>query len=510
MGREGMTQSDTTPAHSWLARRLLAVAGTAGLGLLAATATAISVGAAPSPSPGWPSAIPNESVSSIAVSPTFMTTGFALAETTVASNCSGSSCYHLWVTHDGGASWGRAAATGWQGGFPVIVDGGGHDVLLAGTKGNAERSDDGGETWHPLGGGGGVPSAAPTFAKDGSVAVAGDGNPDYMATASGTRAVTGSGGSLVDISFMLAPDYPSSGSRPPALLSAGDPQTGLPVVQQCDVNLNCQGRTTFSGAATFSLPVNLLPSSAYAQDGVVFAQTGRGIYKSTDGGSTFTPLPVGASGATTTVTPELSLAPGYREAGPTRTAYVAVLQAYMNSASPQKSHTAGGIYRSTDGGSTWTSVSTGTPFDTGATAVAVAPDGRVFAAYTGAHPGLLCSWQGQWRAQCPAVGAGAHAPAGAAGTTGAQDGAGACGAGCAGAVPEGGSSGAATGPGGGAAGAPDGSSEQGGAGGTATAPTATHSPSSSHPFVPFLVALAIVLGVGAGWRALASRRRHES
>jgi hypothetical protein len=140
----------------------------------------------------------------------------------------------------------------------------------------------------------------------------------------------------------------------------------------------------------------------------VFAQTGRGLYKSLDGGINFAPLAIGVAGATATATPMLALSPGYREAGPTRTAYAAVLQIFNDPAHPERAHNAGGVYRSTDGGATWARVDSSGLLGAGTTAVAVAPDGRLFAGYLGAvhaSSGLLCSVDGgkTWRAACPSV-----------------------------------------------------------------------------------------------------------
>jgi hypothetical protein len=110
--------------------------------------------------------------------------------------------------------------------------------------------------------------------------------------------------------------------------------------------------------------------------------------------------PVPTSGAAVTTTPMAALAPGYAEAGPIRTLYVAVLQLF--SGRPPS----GGIYSSHDGGSTWGRVGSPSPLDRGAVAVAAAPDGRLFAGYLGSGGvGLLCSMDGAaWEARCPETG----------------------------------------------------------------------------------------------------------
>jgi hypothetical protein len=151
--------------------------------------------------------------------------------------------------------------------------------------------------------------------------------------------------------------------------------------------------------------MKLSPASDYASTGTVFAQTARGIFKSTDGGKSFGPITVvAANGAKQTNTLGLALAPDYAERGPNRTVFVAVFQVFMEG---KQGHSAGGVFRTTDGGSTWTRLSAPTTLDHGATALAVAPDGRMFAGYAGSDgtTGLLCSADGgTWEAACPAIG----------------------------------------------------------------------------------------------------------
>ena len=108
----------------------------------------------------------------------------------------------------------------------------------------------------------------------------------------------------------------------------------------------------------------------------------------------------------------MALSPGYSESDPNHQLYTALLQVFNPTAgSPSPPHSSGGVYRSSDGGSTWAAVGAPGPFDQGASAVAVAPDGRLFAGYlAGQYSGLLCSVDGQsWQASCPAVGGNAHA-----------------------------------------------------------------------------------------------------
>jgi hypothetical protein len=378
---------------AWLA------ATSASLALVAAAAGATAVQASD------PSAIGDMAVFWIVVSPSYAQSGLVVAVAAPASGCT-SNCTQLWVTRDGGATWGRSAASGWRGGRPVIgVDRSGHEVLFAGAN-VLQRSDDDGASWTDIGSNGGTPAISPTYAQDGTVAVA-NGKQDYLLSAAGQKSIPGSGGALSDVSFAMSTAYPAAGSHSPALLSAADPKSGNPVIQRCTAAFSCSGSAPLPGAGSLSEPVSLLLSTAFAEDGVVFAQAGRGIYKSVDGGGSFAPIPVGAQGATATATPQMALGPGYRESNPSRPVFVAVLSIFSSGTS---SHSSGGVLRSEDGGASWSPVGSPSPLDGGATAVAVAPDGRLFGGYlssqgTSSGGGLLCSSDGQtWHAACSPVG----------------------------------------------------------------------------------------------------------
>jgi hypothetical protein len=400
--------------------------------LLAASACSVDTSSAMAASPSAPSAIGAQAVQWLTVSPQYRRTGLVVAMGSPLTNCS-SNCMQLWVSHDGGASWKPAAAHGWQGGRPVIaVDRQGHDVLVAGSGVGLQRSTDGGATWaNVASGGSALPALSPTFASTGTVAMANPEGHDYVHSNQGDRLVRGSGGGIVDLSFMYAPTVAASGRFASALLSGADPQTKLPVVERCDANLSCSEPAQLPGASGFSAPATLIPSTDYAHDGVVFAQSGRGLYKSIDGGATFAPLTlVPTNGATATATPMLALASGYREAGPIRSAYAAVFQAYVSQSNP---HSAGGVYETDDAGATWHPLGSPGPLDGGVMSVAVAPDGRLFAGYVssgpgGANAGLLCSEDAghTWRASCSSVGAGAVSAVHGGSMQGGSKGSGTC------------------------------------------------------------------------------------
>lgn len=380
--------------------------------LLAAGFAAPAAASAPSTPP---SAIGNEFVSWIAVSPDYLRTGLVVAVSTVTSCPKGTSCTHLWVTHDGGSSWRRAAAAGFGGRPVIVVDGHGHEVMLSQASG-LRRSDDYGDTWK-VAGPDGLPAPSPAFGRDATVATAGA--ADYLHVGGRSQKVPGSGGAYRDQAFALTPTWGASATEAPALL-VGETSSNLPVVQRCDARLACSGTASLPGAppAFESFPVTLWPSSGWATDGTVFAQAGRGIYKSRDGGRTFTPVVIYTDSPEAATTPAMALARGYAEAGPVRRLYVALLEIYQSTTptSNQSPRSAGGVVLSDDGGVTWAKVGAGSPLDWGASAVAVAPDGRLFAGYfphVTPYAGLLCSADGRsWHARCSAVGQGSRAGGG--------------------------------------------------------------------------------------------------
>lgn len=365
------------------------------------------VGAAPPPPP---SGVGDANVFGIAVSPAYRDTGLVVATVQPLGTQCSRDCLKLWVSHDGGSSWELSPAVGWNQGRPVIAaDEHGSEKLFAGSGSDLRRSSDDGSTWTVVSGAAGTafPAVSPRYASDTSIAGA-MGTQDFVLHGSTVQPVAGSGGTIVDMAFSYAPSYPTAGRYAPVLLTGVDTHGQLPVIQRCTAEFICSGNATLSGASTFSAPALLFPSSGYADDGVVFAQSGKGIYRSTDGGVTFAPLPMGDPTATSTATPSFALAPGYRQNGPVQTAYASLLQIHLKPGAQPDGPSSGGVYRTTDGGATWSSMGSPSPLDGGSMAVAVAPDGRVFAGYIGsgyAAAGLLCSSDGQtWQASCPSVG----------------------------------------------------------------------------------------------------------
>ncbi len=390
--RKGRSKTATTVRARL---RLMVVAATT---VLATGATAVTADAATaSPSPSVASAIGDEAVQSIAVSSAYDRTGTVVAASS-ARDCS-ADCMHLWVTRDRGVSWKRAAARGWQQGRLAIgVTAAGSEVLFSAGTSGLLRSDDGGDDWRSAGPAG-TSTVSPSFARDGDVAVAGGTAHDYLVDLQGVRQVQGSGGTLVDTSFVYSPSFPASGGHPPALLGALDAHTGAGFVLRCTAQLACSNPVPAVGPQQVPSGLTLVASPAYAADGTLFANAEQSLYRSTDAGASFVPVRLGEHGAVATATADVSFDPRYGQDAADRTAYVAVLQLFKDPRRP----TAGGVYRTTDGGATWNVLGSPSPLDGGATALAVAPDGRIFAGYmqsAGMTAGLLCWYHAAWAASC--------------------------------------------------------------------------------------------------------------
>jgi hypothetical protein len=348
---------------------------------IAASATAQS--SAPSVQPA--SAL-NQPILWLTVSPAYSKTGLVVA---VDLNSA------LWVSRDGGATWSRPKAAGFKKGRPVItIDSSGREVMFNGGDFPLQRSDDGGETWKEIG-----PVGQPVPIPGAGDAVAVAGATDYLFKSGAVHDVAGSGGTLIDQSFALAPGFPQAGKYAPVLLVGLDRKTFVPQVQRCTADLVCTGSTALPIKLGFQFSVNVHFSTNYSNDGVVFVRTDQGVFKSSDGGTSFKPLTVAVSDVSDVSVPMMTLANGYKEEGSMRTAYASVLSL---SSRGEIKPPAGGVYRTTDGGNSWKRIGTSL-LDWGSTALAQTPDGRLLAGYFGIKgSGFLCSTDDKtWHNSCP-------------------------------------------------------------------------------------------------------------
>ncbi len=337
------------------------------------------------------SAVGNEAPLTFAVSPNYAQTRMVAAVTAPLGGCS-SACEHLWITRDGGASWHRAGASSPPGARMVIdSDAGGAEVLVAAGHDGVMASRDDGASWQRIGALG-APMPAPWLGS-GALLVAGLGGPDYVVSAGGAHDVDGSG-TADDLAFGA-----TGLADTPALLAARDRASGLPEIMRCDAALACSGAALLPGAsAQGSGDTTVSPAADFAGSGRVFARTTTALYTSTDGGRTFVGLTLPPQvGAQYTTIPAIALDPRQ-----SRSVYAAVL-ALVGTGGSQL--TSGGVFASQDAGATWRAVGSPGPLDGGATAVAAAPDGRLFAGYVDSqgHAGLVCDDGAGWQAACGAA-----------------------------------------------------------------------------------------------------------
>jgi hypothetical protein len=489
-----------------LARRATASAALTAVAVWTVAASGVASAASPTAEPAAAppgSAIGNVLVESITVSPAYSTTGLVLATGALGYPCI-QDCVRLFRSRDGGATWEVLHPAGWTPGLMTIAsDAGGHETVFTSSSGLIESTDQG-TSWKSVGTAG-TASAPPTYSSDKAVAVADLGGHDYLLAPGGRKGVAGSGGSAADVDFAYSAAFPKGGRYSPALLLGADKQTKALSVYRCDASLSCSSPSAVpSTAGQQGFPASrLLPATDYDQSGTVFLFTQMGLYKSTDGGTTFAPLTVtAANGADRTVFPAMALDPGYKEQGGDRQLYAAVLQAYTPPTPDMKNggHTAGGIYKSADGGTTWAPVgSADGAFAAGATAMAIAPDGRLFGGWTDnrGHAGLLCNTDGtHWRTVCPAV-TSTHAsqPIGSANTSGKVN-----------------SGNNAANNGSAGSGAANGQSDQNGSATNLTAQPASAPAPAQGPHYKVLVPaiLAALLAAAAAVRALVARRRRPA
>lgn len=339
------------------------------------------------------SAIGNEAPIAIVVSPLYARTGMVAALAAPVGGCSGA-CMHLWITRDAGASWHRALATPTGGPLVVVAGPHGGDRLVVNRASDVVVSDDDGATWQ-VAGPSGTPVAAPQLGDD-AVLMAGHGGEDYALIGDTLRTVPGSGGTAVDLTFATAVRAEGDTNPPPTLLLARDRSTGLPEVLRCDATLSCRGGAPLPGAT----PSGGDGMSLVSTRGVAYARSSTTLYRSDDGGSTFVALALPPNaGAHYTTIPALTLSDG-----PLRDVDVALLEV-LDHGSAQL--TAGGVFASSDRGVTWRAVGRPGVLDGGATAVAAAPGGRLFAGYVDGRgeAGMVCrDGERRWQATCGVAG----------------------------------------------------------------------------------------------------------
>lgn len=357
-------------------------------------------------------------VVSVAVSASYQTT-HALYASGGRSDCS-RDCDRLFRSPDGGASWQRMPATGWSARPVVSVDDGGSEILAAPAAKGIELSMDGGKTFRRVRAPTGVLSASPP----GSAArvLISTRDAQYMLDAR-TRHVRPIEGTRLDQGVVVFSGL--TGSNPPAFAFGRDPATSVWSVERCDGNLRCGDRAAVGEDAL----VGVFASPSFARDRTLFAMGLKGLSRSVDGGRTFAPVSLPAPSDSLVNAPQaMAFTPDFDAAAGRGAALLAVISAVQLE---KGATTSGGVLASSDGGVHWKKLGGRSLLDHGARSLAVAPDGRVVAAYIlptpeGLAGGVLCarSLSAQWRPSCPAYAAtsstAARATGGSAGTAGSH------------------------------------------------------------------------------------------
>ena len=182
------------------------------------------------------------------------------------------------------------------------------------------------------------------------------------------------------LSFAYAPAYP----RDHRIVVGGTDTSSNhnAIVSACDVS-NCTAPATLAGST--GTPA-VMTSRSYSTSGLAFAWHGDKLYRSRDGGASFSRLPMPAPGQVQTLTE-----------GANGSLYLGL---FHNT----PTGTDGGLFVSPNAGTTWTRLGAGTILDRGVFSVIALPSGNLLAGpYATRGGGLQCSSDGgqTWAPRCP-------------------------------------------------------------------------------------------------------------
>jgi RNA polymerase sigma-70 factor (ECF subfamily) len=276
-----------------------------------------------------------------------------------------SSCPVLFVSHDRGATWTRLAAVGYKSG-PILLppdyptD---HRLFVAGLSGLV-ASNDGGQSFLPLG-------LTPPASGNAAISPGFDGI-DPRIVVGGTPGWTYDDGrqqarpsdALVPSTSETTPRFAADVPDGSLMLFAG--ATATPMSHKSSAIFRCDRTTCSAGTplpGLYGAP-SLTLSPAFGRTGEALAWSGTLLYRTVDGGLTFTRVAPPKSGTIRELV--------FDDAG------ALYAGAITSTEGP------GGVFRSVDGGTTWTTLAT-----SGIEAMVVLPDGRLLAQNEGR--GLSCS-----------------------------------------------------------------------------------------------------------------------
>ena len=319
------------------------------------------------------------------------------------SGCGGS-CPVVLGSSNGGANWAPVKAVGLKpSSFLVagMVDG--KSILVAGGE-VPQISPDSGASFRNLSGPPGLIDAAAALHGHLDLLVSGTGDrPTLIELPEGSPQQLPYAG-IHDPSAWFTPAWSDASSDLPAAFAVGtDPNTHFPLIANCSSHFMCSApRVLAAGRLTV---IRVIPSPDFLTDRTVFAVTTKGLYRSTDGGTTFLPITVAPPGPNSVIVSVQSLALS-RDFHASASAGAGVAVAGIVAIQAPKGGTpsvSGGVYESRDGGLTWSQIGGPSALDMGVTAVAITPDGRVIAASLAGpgHPAqLACDSGAGWQAGC--------------------------------------------------------------------------------------------------------------
>jgi len=296
-------------------------------------------------------------------------------------------CPVLFHSPDAGVTWERLKAVGFSGGTVLLTPTFAMDrrIFVTGPNG-LQMSRDNGATFSTLVPLSGSTAVSPTFAFDHRMVIGAVPGWDYNAYANTTTPLQ-----LQDrpagqaLSFAFSPGYAKDGSL---FVGSSVPSGSDPTQQSASVTIctfsKCGNPAVLPGAD--GLPT-ILPSRAFASNGVVLAQTGDQLFRSVDAGHSFKSVTLPAKGAVAALAED-----------PDGSVYVSLL-----STDPKTNATSGAVYVTRDGGKTWTAVGKESPLAKGATSISSLAHDRLLASPVGG--GLLCSADAgkTWSKHCQAA-----------------------------------------------------------------------------------------------------------
>lgn len=316
----------------------------------------------------------------ITPSPSYAHDGTLFASGFVKTGCNYGACTAVFRSTDRGQTWQRLPATGYVGGPVMLSPAYPLDarIFVAGPAA-LQISEDGGASFSGATPVGGAAAISPSFADDGIIAIGQAPGWEYHDGRKGLRParVTAASTSL-DTIPVFSPDFTHDQTLFVGGTTLGPTGAHVAAIFRCVASM-CGQPATLDGVAGSP---KLVPSPAFAQDGLVFAWRGDQLYRSDDHGNSFGRVDLPRAGVVTGV------------------AVTAGGGVYVGTRGPDG--TSGGVVASRDGGRTWRAI-TGPDLRRGVEAVEALPDGRLLAAVSPAGGGgLVCSVDGgaTWQRSC--------------------------------------------------------------------------------------------------------------